>query len=124
MKSFFESLRTENQIRRVLRKLSKQRVRAVLPGNVWLIDNAVPESAESDCALLTCLLRGWVELYDTNVPSRQLPEDLKLPTDKMFNKKSQIYTLSGAGWDAVNRTHLWTVLTLFITFAALFVGLR
>lgn len=123
MKTFFESIRIEYQIRQVLRKLSKQRVRAVLSGNVWLIDNAVPESENSDCALLTCLLRGWVELYETDVPTRQLEGDLKLPTGKMFNKKSPIYTLSGAGWDAINRTHLWTFLTLLIAIAALLVAL-
>ncbi len=119
MQPFFENLRHEYQIRQVLRKLSKQRVRAVLLGNVWLIDNAVPESEDSDCALLTCLLRGWVELYVPDVPTRQLEGDLNLPAGKMFNRNSPIYTLSGAGWDAINRTHLWTVLTLLITIGAL-----
>jgi hypothetical protein len=67
-------------------------------------------------------LRGWVELYEPDVPTRQLAEDLKLPTGEMFNKRSHIYRLTGAGWDAVNRTHWWTILTLIITFAALFLG--
>ncbi len=95
----------------------------MLKGGVWLIDNAVEKSENSDCALLTCLLRGWVEPYHTDVPTHYLDKDLKLPQGKLFSEKSPIYRLSGAGWDAVNRTQLWTVLTLLVTFVALFEGL-
>ena len=95
MKAFFESIRNEYQIRQIPRKLSKQRVRAVLPGNVWLIDNAVPESDNSNCALLTCLLRGWVVLYQNDVPTRQLDQDLKLPAGEIFSKNHPFIHLVG-----------------------------
>lgn len=48
----FEQLAYSWKIYRILRRLAKQRVRLVLqPGNVWVIEYAVPDDEETDALL-------------------------------------------------------------------------
>lgn len=61
----------ERTVQRTLRQLSKQRVRLVLqPGNVWVLDQTGNPSEDTDAALLTCYMRGWVEPLDAPCPAR------------------------------------------------------
>lgn len=56
----------ERHIRQTLRRLARQRVALVLqPGNIWVIEYAVPENEETDATLKTCYMRGWVEVWET-----------------------------------------------------------
>ncbi len=54
---------SERDIRRTLKSLSRQRVALVLqPGNVWVIERAVEDNEQTDAALKTAYMRGWVKL--------------------------------------------------------------
>jgi hypothetical protein len=103
----------ERTVRRTLRKLAKQRVRMVLqPGNYWVIDRAIGHDDDTQAALLTCQMRGWVEPLHHAVPSAQLSSTGALPpniTDKM-----DMFRLTSAGWSVIHRSDLIAVCALLI----------
>lgn len=69
-------IKREWKIRRALHLLSKQRVVLVLqPGNVWVIEKAVQDNEDTDAALKTCYMRGWVEPLENSVPKGKLKDD-------------------------------------------------
>jgi hypothetical protein len=85
----FSDFRREAIIRRVLRRLSRQRVALVLqPGNVWVVEKAVEDNAETDTALKTCFLRGWVEPLERAIPQGKIPSDGRMPD---FSRIGHIY---------------------------------
>jgi hypothetical protein len=45
------------------------------PGNVWVIEKAVPDNLETDADLKTCYMRGWVEPLENSVPKGRLKPD-------------------------------------------------
>ena len=64
---------SESDIRRTLKRLSGQRVALVLqPGNVWVIENAVEYNEQTDAALKTAYMRGWVKPIENAVPKGSL----------------------------------------------------
>jgi hypothetical protein len=66
-------LQRERSIRRILRKLARQRVAMVLQsGNVCVVEKAVEDTAEMDAALKTCHMRGWVEPLENAIPKGKL----------------------------------------------------
>ena len=75
-----EEYQRERHIRRVLRKLARQRVAMVLqPGNVLVIEREVGHDPDTLAALQTCHMRGWVEpMFDQAIPQGTLPPDLNL----------------------------------------------
>ena len=78
-------LKREWKIRRILRRLSKQRVGLVFqPGNIWVIEKAVEDNEETDAALKTCYMRGWVEPLENSVPKGKPKEDGSLPDDYIY----------------------------------------
>jgi len=88
----------EWEFRRLLRKLSRQRVALVLqPGNVWVIEKAVEDNAETDSALKTFYMRGWVEPIQNAVPRGKLTADGKLPQGNIFNQTGPFYRLTDSG---------------------------
>ena len=118
----------ERAIRRVLVKLSRQRLALVLDGNTWVIEKAVDFGDESTAsALRTCHLRGWAEpLENRAVPTGQLTEKGKLPGSPIFTAASPIYRLTDAGWNAIHRIHPLVATTLLVaglTFLATLLGL-
>jgi hypothetical protein len=82
-------LKREHNIRRTSGKLSRQRVALVLqPGNLWVIEKALEEAAETDAALKTCHMRGWVEPLESAIPRGKLTPDGRLPEN--FKSKEQV----------------------------------
>jgi hypothetical protein len=114
----------ERQIRRVLRKLSEQRVALVLqPGNYWVIEKAIGDNEETDTALLTCYMRGWVEPIEGAIPSGRLNSDGSLPAGLQFDKLKTHYRLTSAGWSVINGSHRLAVLALTISMISLAVSI-
>ena len=97
----------DRTIDRTLRRLAKQRVRLVLqPGDHWVIDCAIPQDDDTQAALLTCQMRGWVEPLRDAVPSAQLtPEGAFLPNIS-FDNVQTLYRLTSAGWSVIHRSDL------------------
>src|SRR5579862_9288454 len=109
---FDDSLR-EFQIRRVLRALSRQRVALILqPGDVWVIERAMEDNDQTDRALKTCYMRGWVEILEHALPTGNLTPDGKLPSGYMFDRATPMYRLTDSGWSVVNRTQLWVLVSV------------
>jgi hypothetical protein len=108
--------RQEREIRKTLRRLSKQRLAVILqPGNVWAIENAVSDGKDMAAILATCYLRGWAEPLGNAIPSGKIPPDGRFSPDKpIFTNVSQLYRLTDSGWQVVHRSHLWVLMTVFI----------
>ncbi len=118
-------IRREWVIRKVLRKLSRQRVALVLqPGNVWVIENAVVEDDDTDAALKTCYMRGWVEPLENSVPKGRLNDDGTLPDGHPFDHDGPQWKLTDSGWAAINRAHEWTVIGILIAIIGLLISLN
>jgi len=119
----FISYRREWQIRRTLKRASKQRVALVLqPGNVWVIENALEHTEETDAALKTCYMRGWVEILENSVPTGQLTKEGNLPQGQLSNSSSPIWKLTDSGWAAINRVHEWTLIGIFLAAISILVA--
>ncbi len=107
-------------IRRTLRSLSRQRVALVLqPGNVWVIENAVGDSEETDANLKTCYMRGWVEPIENALPQGKLTPDGKLPDGDIFDRIGPLYRITDSGWSVINRSHQWFLLTVLVAVLSL-----
>lgn len=108
--------RRELQVRGALKRLARQRVALVLqPGNIWVIENAVPDNEDTDAALKTCFMRGWVEPLENSVPKGSLTPDGKLPNGVLFDKSGPLWKLTDSGWSAINRVHEWTLIGILLT---------
>ena len=117
-------IKRESIIRRVLRRLAKQRVGLVLqPGNVWVIEKAVENNEVTDAALKTCYMRGWVEPLENSVPKGKLKEDGSLPDGALFESSGPIWRLTDSGWAAINRAHEWTLIGILIGAVGVIVAL-
>jgi hypothetical protein len=108
--------RFERTVERTLRNLSKQRVRVVLqPGNYLVIDCAIKRDDETEAALQTCQMRGWVEVLH-QAPSAQLPATGQLPANfPNFEKTETFYRLTSAGWSVIHRSDLIAICALLIS---------
>jgi hypothetical protein len=111
-------------IRSVLRRLAKQRVGLVLqPGNVWVIEKTVQDNEETDAALKTCYMRGWVEPLENSVPKGKLKEDGSLPDGELCESSGPIWKLTDSGWAAINRAHEWALIGILIGAVGVIVAL-
>lgn len=111
----FLDLKHEWKIRMILRRLAKLRAGLVLqPGNVWVIENAVEDNEETDAALKTCYMRGWVEPLENSVAKGKLKENGSLPDGNLFKSSGPIWKLTDSGWAAINRAHEWTLIGILI----------
>lgn len=112
----------ERSIRRALRGISRQRVVVAVPGAPLVIEN-VDHFEDMAEALLTCRLRGWVEVLYENMPQRALHADDVAAFTKesqiRFSGATTIYRLTEAGWATLNRTHAWLLATFIIARLAL-----
>jgi len=112
----FDDLAYGWRIYRVLRRLAKQRVTIVLqPGNVWVIERAVPDDEETDALLKTCFMRGWVEPLENSVPKGRLNPNGTLPDGDIFRSSGPLWKLTDSGWAAINRSHQLGTLGLFLS---------
>jgi hypothetical protein len=100
--------------------MARQRVGLVLkPGNVWVIEFAVEDSTDIEVQLQTCLLRGWVEVLHTDVPSGRLREDPQTSFTVSDLQSKQIYRLTEGGWAAINRAHAWTLVNTVLAISGI-----
>jgi len=109
--------RRERFIRKILRRLSQQRVVVILqPGNVLVIEKAVmvDEDERVIAALHTCNLRGWVEVLSNAIPHGKLTPEGKLPEGSLYSGVAPLYRLTEAGWSVIHRSHEWVVATFVI----------
>jgi len=107
---------SERDIRRALKRLSRQRVALVLqPGNVWVIENAVEDNEETDAALKTAYIRGWVKPIVNALPKGKLTPDGALPSGDLFQGVGPVWQLTEGGWTVVNRTHWWALFAILIS---------
>lgn len=114
----------EREIRRTLRKLSLQRVALVLqPGSVWVIERAIPDNAETDAALKTCYMRGWVEPLENAVPTGKLAPDGTLPKNFKFAGSGPFYRLTSAGWSIIYRSYQLAQIAFLISVLSLVVSI-
>lgn len=103
-------------IRRTLKQLAAQRVRMILqPGNYWVLDNTGTRTEDTDAALLTCYMRGWVEPLDRAVPTAALGSDGRLPPNFQFDRVETHYRLTSAGWSAIHRSGTIAIAALCIS---------
>ncbi|MFG6499507.1 hypothetical protein ACGYK1_08295 [Sulfitobacter sp. 1A13191] len=111
----FDNMRRELQIRRILRKLSRQRVALTAQsGSVWVIEKALEINNDTEAHLKTCYMRGWVEPIDHAIPTGKLTPKGELPQGDLFTGTSSLYRLTDSGWAVINRSHLFTLLTVFL----------
>jgi hypothetical protein len=95
------------------------------PENYWIIDQAIEKDADTDAALATCFMRGWVEPLEHAVASAQLSPDGQLPPHFRFEGKDTIYRLTSAGWSAIHRSSTIAICALLISamsFAVALIG--
>lgn len=116
----FDDFKRERQIRRVLSGLARQRVALVLqPHRLWVIEKALQRSDDVEALLMTCLIRGWIEPLQENLPTGSLTDDLKLPSGPMFTREETLYRLTEGGWSALNRAHAWTAAGVILALVTL-----
>ena len=107
---------SESDIRRTLKRLSRQRVAIVLqPGNVWVIENAVEDNEQTDVVLKTSYMRGWVEPIENAVPKGRLTPSGALPSGNIFQDVGPFWRLTEGGWAVLNRTHWWVLIAVLIS---------
>ena len=107
---------SESDIRHTLERLSRQRVALVLqPGNVWVIERAVEDDEQTDAALKTAYMRGWVEPIENAIPKGKLMPDGTLPGGSPFQGVGPLWRLTEGGWAVVNRTRRWALFAILIS---------
>jgi hypothetical protein len=96
---------SESDIRRTLKRLSRQRVGLVLqPGNVWVIENAVEDNEQTDTALKTAYMRGWVKPIENAVPKGKLTPEGALPSGNLFQGVGPLWQLTASGHNSLRET--------------------
>lgn len=116
----FNDWRREREIRKVLRGLARQRIAVVLqPGGIQVIEKAFKRGGDTEAALATCHMRGWVEVMHDAMPVGDIdPNNLPnhLPS---FTRTETIYRLTEGGWAALNRAHAWSLAGVLIAVLSL-----
>src|SRR4030042_159130 len=116
----FDGWKRERKIRFVLRGLARQRVVGVFqPGNVLVIELSPVVDEKVEAALETCKLRGWVEIIEKAMPKGRLTPNGKLPPGNLYDRVEPVYRLTESGWNVINRTHTWLVVTCIVAVATL-----
>jgi hypothetical protein len=119
----FDGWSRERKVRRVLRGLSRQHVAMFLqPGNLWVIEKALPRTDQNEAALRTCLMRGWIEALHENMPTGDIEAFLANPNAQMFTRSETIFRLTEGGWAALNRAHAWALVNTLLALASVTVA--
>lgn len=122
-----ESWRRERFFRVILRRVTRQRALMNLDSeNIWVIEDALPNDEQTQAALRTCHMRGWVEPLEDARLSTEWIEDVELVDVMEPVGEHAIYRLTSAGWDALRGTHrllLWTLVASLGSFAITLIGL-
>lgn len=116
----FVGWKRERRIRKVLAGLARQRVAIVMQqGGVWVIENALQRDDGVEAALMTCLMRGWVEPLHEDMPMGDLDPNNLPSSPPPFTRTETIYRLTEGGWAALNRAHAWTLAGVLIAVLSL-----
>ena len=108
-----ENIRREWFIRGVLRQIARQRVAIALqPGNVWVIERALQRTDETEAALATCLLRGWVDHFD-KLPTGDLT-NLGKSDGPLYDSVESHFRLTEAGWAVISNSQAWARIGVLI----------
>lgn len=100
------NFRRERFIRQVLRHVARQRVAMKLePGNVWVVERALPRDDDTEAALATCLLRGWIDHFQ-DLPTGDL-SNLGKPDRMLYDSVKSHYRLTESGWSVINNAQAW-----------------
>jgi hypothetical protein len=126
------SVYSEKFIRSTMKQIAGQQVALVLqPGNVWVIQKAVKDDEDTDAALKTAYMRGWVEPLEHSLPKGKLTTEGKLPSGEIFTDVGPVWRLTESGWNVINRSHnlqliaiVIAVLSFAISVASLVVGMK
>ena len=121
----FVGWKREWLIRRVLKKLSRQRVVGILqPGNVWVIEKTLIANQNEDieAALRTCFMRGWIDVMEENVRHGSPLPDGSVPKPP-FQSVGPTWKLTDSGWAAIQRAHEWQLIGILIAVISLYLGL-
>jgi hypothetical protein len=114
----------ERQIRRALKAVARQRVAMVLqPENVLVVERSTPDEEWFELGVLTCQIRGWVEVLHENLPTGTVKfqgNDPKFPQEM---KAKTHYRLTEGGWAILNRSHAWVLATFIVSAIGLVVAL-
>jgi hypothetical protein len=120
----FTGLKREWIIRRVLNKLSRQRVVGILqPGNVWIIEKGVITNEETGAALRTRFMRGWIDVMENNVRHGSPLPDGTI-SKPWFQSVGPTWKLTDSGWAAIQRTHEWELIGILIAALSAFLALK
>lgn len=123
-KLMFDDFIRERQVRRALKAVARQRVAIVLqPGNVQVIERGTPDEEWFELGVLTCHIRGWVEVLHENLPTgavRFQGSDPKLPSEM---RAKNHYKLTEGGWAVLNRSHAWVLAIFMVSVVGLIVAL-
>ena len=115
----------ERQIRVVLRTVASQRVAMILqPGGVWVVENHPGGDHDSEAALRTCNLRGWVEPIGDAIPKGEVDAkgNIRTPNDP-YAEHGPVYRITAAGWAELKRSHQWIVASWVVALASLVASL-
>lgn len=107
----FTYWRRERSIRKTLRLLARQRVVHVMQGNVWCIEKAIPDDAETQANLRTADLRGWAEPLQGNA----VPDFRWTGTGVTPSGVTVVYRLTDGGWAMLQRAHMLNIVVALLT---------
>jgi hypothetical protein len=85
------------------------------PGNVWVIENAIEDDEQTDVALKTSYMRGWVEPIENAVPKGRLNADGTLPGGNPFSGVGPLWRLTEGGWSVLHRTQWWALFAIIVS---------
>lgn len=117
-----EDFRKERQIRSVLRKLSKQRVKNNF-GSAVEIERIIPNDNQTILALDTCLMRGWIEKLEdspgqisyTSRVLETVPDGERQPKNIPSIRMGPYHRPTDIGWAIIYRSHQFNFLALLFT---------
>lgn len=118
-----ENFRRERQVRHALKAVARQRVAMVLqPGGVPVIEKSTPEEEWFKASVLTCQIRGWVEVLHESMPTGKIRFDGNGPRIPTETQSKTHYRLTEGGWAVLNRSHAWVVATFLVSSVGLVVA--
>ena len=117
--TFIVNLYHEFKIWKLLKKISSQRVAMVLkPHNILVIENCVNLSADDDARIATCLMRGWIDIFENSIPCRNLDKNgeiLNKPLEEIFINTGNLYKITESGWAVIYHQRTKTNLIIILT---------
>lgn len=110
----------EREVLQVLRGLSRQRVWVIFgPERKWMIENAVKRDDDTDAALATAIMRGWIEPLQHSISWHDTDYVMASKDLAGGDRNEQLYRLTESGWAALNRSHVWTLVNTLLAAGAI-----